>query len=468
LVSLLQPLPDPATLDQSISRSPQADPSEIAQLRKTIRELETEMSALKNQDLTVRRLEKKITEIGDQYASEKSVLESEWSRRLDVVRAESDQRLISMRDKISEVENEKEKLEFECKNFDKNLLQEKTNYDEIIRMKNIEIEELGRQLELATATAASAAASASTAAQSTTINMYKDIISQSEDRMSKLENEILSLQNQNTQLSNELSDSATKAQAALDAVNRTNQQLAEAHERMVSQLAEMMGPVGGDATTVIAHIQSTMAQKDELIEMEKKRSESALVYCNQLKSELDVLKEQLGALQQSQQQSMAAPVASATPQHGASDSVVSIIQVQRDKFRARVGELESERDELKQNQTDMTNRMNSMVMEMRRVEQEKQFWKSQKSGTASPGEDVEFGGSSASSPPVLFSKLRKAAANGNGADFEQTVTSLMVHGIGNPIIRRIGVVYLFTLHLLVFMVLYRLSSFVSSDSGQSG
>jgi hypothetical protein len=103
-----------------------------------------------------------------------------------------------------------------------------------------------------------------------------------------------------------------------------------------------------------------------------------------------------------------------------------------------------------------------MLSDQRKMENEKNFWKSQsvEQKVKSPPSDIELGAMSSNGPPSLTSIKRRVAASN---DMEQTLTSILVWGLGNPVTRRAAFGYLITLHLLVFFVLYRLSAILSSQ-----
>ena len=240
-------------------------------------------------------------------------------------------------------------------------------------------------------------------------------------------------------------------------------------------IANKLGQVLGLSEVTVGDLDSVLdSTKEQFMfltsstETLRKKGDELLTERNRLVLELQAKVEEVDRLK-SIAHSVVPVICSQSPsgsQRANPDDVVSIIQSQRDRFRARVLELESERDALKQSQFEVDNRINVLMSEKKKLESERNFWKSQSSTSKTKSGDVELGpigGDSSGSAPNLASVRRRIAGSG-AQDLEQTVTSIMVWGLGNPVTRRAGLVYILTLHILVFMVLYRLSSIVSGGN----
>ena len=482
LVSSLTPLPNPATLEAMV-RQVEPDQTVVLELRKTIKDLESEMSTLKNQDVTVRRLEKRVHEVEAEKQSEISTRESMWAQRVEQVRGETETRLQSLQDQIAKSKREYEALLEESRSTQKNTLMEKNRYEEMIGSKNNEVENLRRQVEQLREEQVRLNATVSSSSSTHNISLYKDIISQSEDRISKLQTELEKARE--SEAKSKASEEAVKQKLAAETTRLSSEKnaLQQSIEKVMKEVSSLGKPDGvksmDDVAVVIGRMKSSQTDsKARLDEFEKEMKnltarnrelEAAVVKAN---TELEKRRVEVntsdGDVRFGSSSGVRELEMTSTQQVNSGDpsDMVSILTSQRDRFRNRADELESERDQLKQNHMELNNKINVLMTDMRRMEQERNFWRNSSQNKSGSNSDVESGGgigrsSGSVTPPVLFSKLKKAA---NGGDFEQAATSLIVYGIGNPMIRRVALVYFLTLHLLVFMVLYRLSSIVSTDS----
>lgn len=471
LVASLTPLPDPASLETTLAKSAEQDASVATELRKTIKELESEMSTLKNQDVTVRKLEKRLQEIQLAHKSEIDSLEATWSQRIEQVRSEGETRNTSLQEQVSMYKRDYESVLEESKSAQKNILIEKKRHEEILSSRNNELENQRRQIDQLKEEQARLHATVSSSTTSNNINLYKDIISQSEDRISRLQAEIdkareseMSSKGAEERARKELESKTASLSSEIDTLRQSLDDVMS-EMRLVAP-SEPMNSIR-DVTVLIrklGDLREEVGRKDKSIQNLKTRNselEAAVVLAN---NELETHRKSFTEIPlQSNEQGIEMTSHNVS---GDGSNVVAIITSQRDRFRNRAVELESERDKLKQGQLDLSNKINLLMADMRRMEQERNFWRTSSQTKSGSNSDVEAGGPGKSTgsvaPPVLFSKLRKTAT-GNG-DFEQAATSIIVYGIGNPIIRRVALGYLLTLHLLVFMVLYRLSSIVSTDS----
>jgi len=437
------------------------------------------MSMLKNQDVTVRRLEKRVHEIEAEKQAELSARESFWTQRVDQVRGETETRIQSLQDQIARHKREYDIVIEESKSVQKSTLMEKNKYEEVIASKNNEVENLRRQIDSLKEEHVRLNAAVTSSVSSSNINLYKDIISQSEERIAKLQSELEKARE------SEIRSKSSEKKAREDLAIQTNQMSLE-----VKSLRQSVNKVMDDVKSVcpkesakdlddlsvvlrkLVTDRDESDKKEKLLEKElnnfKSRNvelEKAVVKANtELEHRKASLLRAVPPMEAEIEMTTSANMSSTDP-----SDVVSILTNQRDRFRNRANELEAERDQLKQGQLDLSNKISVLMGDMRRVEQERNFWRTSSQNKSGSNSDVESGGiggrnsGGSITPPVLFSKLKKAAT-GNGGDFEQAATSLIVYGIGNPIIRRVALAYLLTLHLLVFMVLYRLSSIVSTDS----
>jgi len=471
-VTCLTPLPDPSSFGDTLTKQSEQEATLVADLKKTIRELESEMSTLKNQDVTVRKLEKRLHEIQVEQKSEIESRESAWSQKVEQTRSEAETRSQGLQEQFSKLKREYDSVVEECKLAQKNIVIEQKRREEILSSKNKDLETLRRQIDHLKEEQAHLHATVSTSSASNNINLYKDIISQSEDRISKLQAEV-----------EKARDSEIKSKTGEERVRKEMESHKVAFSSEISNLKKSIDGLLADVRSVdpsenlasIEDVSSVIRKLRDMREVagEKEKStgnemknlqarnrelEAAIVKAN---TELENHRNSFTQIPKGEEIEMAT-----TNVPGDTSNVVAIITSQRDRLRNRAIELETERDTLKQGQLDLSNKINVLMTDMRRIEQERNFWRTSSQNKSSSNSDVETGGpgrpSGAVTPPVLFSKLRKAAT-GNG-DFEQAATSIIVYGIGNPIIRRVALGYLLTLHLLVFMVLYRLSSIVSTDS----
>ena len=474
-MATLAPLPDPVSLEANSVKTVEADPVLVNELRKTIKDLESEMATLKNQDVTVRRLEKRIHEIEAEKQAELAARETFWAQRVDQVRGETDGRIQSLQEQVSKHKREYDLVVEEAKSVQKATLVEKSRYEETIGSKNSEIENLRRQVDHLKEEQVRLNTAVASSASSSNINLYKDIISQSEDRISKLQTELEEARTaavESRANEEKAKGDLTKETARLSSEIKATR---ESFDKVISEMSSVspQEPVK-DLTDIPGIVRKLVSIRNEQ-EGKEKTLQKELKNLQGRNAELEAAIVKANTeLEQHKASFKDIPISSnsneieMTNTSSAADSsdMVSILTSQRDRFRSRSLELETERDQLKQGQLDLSNKINILMGDMRRIEQERNFWRSSSQNKSSSNSDVESGGhgrnSGSVTPPVLFSKLKKAATG--GGDFEQAATSLVVYGIGNPIIRRVSLAYLLTLHILVFMVLYRLSSIVSTDS----
>lgn len=103
----------------------------------------------------------------------------------------------------------------------------------------------------------------------------------------------------------------------------------------------------------------------------RKRGDELLTERNRLVLELQAKVEEVDRLK-STAHSVEPVISSQSPsvsQRANPDDIVSIIQSQRDRFRARVLELESQRDALKQSQFEVDSRINVLMSEKKNLNQ---------------------------------------------------------------------------------------------------
>lgn len=371
-------------LSSALSVLPLESKGGESSLKAEIKDLEKELSTLKNQDLTVRRLENRIQEMEAQNRINFQSVEIDFRSRLE----EADQKY---RDQI-----DTDQVLIQVLNGEK-LQQEillKSSFDEISQL-SVQIDNLQSQL----------IANQAGTLSSTASDLYKEMLEVGELRINELQSQ--------------LSDSLHNESLIKTKVASLEKNLSDSSLKYSSRFGE----------SSIEDIFQKLVSQGKLIKEKDIR-------CIQLQEEIESLHDSTP---------MPAELTRIEPSNmiEMDESMSSMIQSQRDRMRARVVELEHERDTLKQSQSELGNRLVLISNEKNKLQGERDFWKNQKNN------DIESG------TPVLGRRREQ--------DIEQHFTSLLVWGLGNSVTRRIGVAYLLTLHLLVFMVLYRLSSIVSNS-----
>ena len=277
----------------------------------------------------------------------------------------------------------------------------------------------------------------STQASSKLVEMYKDHLDKKTEQVAQLENTINQLRAQMEQ------ERQTMRRENLEEIDKLRNELEMNTQARNSDLITIMSLLGGEQTNNMNPIDSIQ------------------ILANNMKSQIEILTSERDGLlrdnadlRNSHINHQTGPDAtnsnSIQSTNNTNPEMVSFVQAQRDRLKTRVTELETERDTLKKIHSELNSRISQLVADSKRIENERNFWKSQRDG------DVELGDMQRkSNPPTLFRKK-------SGQNFEQTFMSLVSHANANPILRRAGLVYLLTLHLLVFIVIYRLSSIVNS------
>ena len=444
-------------LRSGVSQLPLATPSQIADksdeiraLKLEVKDLEAELNTMRNQDVQVRRLEARLRELESQRKYDSSALESEFARRHEDMELQFANRTQQLQSELEFSSNRVLAAEAELVELNKVRMAEKQKMDQLMNSKQDEILHLSQKVEdlqVKEGTANSQAGS---------LDMYKDLLGKSEERLASVEQELRSARSGGVQ------DKAA-FEAERGALNAQLWTLAESNKELSARYAQLTAVVnelsGGGVDDPETGIQETVSDLRARVETQVRDLDVLKHEKVRLEEESRSKSEKISALSAR----MASEDNGVVTTAASSEEVVGIIQAQRDRFRTRVLELESERDNLKQSQFDASNRINVLSSEIRKIENERNFWKSQSSEvkTRSPG-DIELGPvAGTSTPPTLASVKRRM--NGSN-EVEQSLTAIIVWGLGNPVTRRAAFAYLLTLHLLVFFVLYRLSSIVSSSS----
>jgi len=446
LSSGLDQVPATPVAPLSVSNS-----SEISSLKAEIRDLEKELMTMKNQDVAVRLLEARIKEMENQRKAELGVAETEMAKRLEEAANQARFRIESLQSETERFRGKVSALEVELAEGNQLRLLERQKADQTVKMKQDEINSLNDEIEslkvrISTASGASG-----------TVNMYKELVEREEERITALDREV---ENLKTQLSSEqqnVKQANSELQVKTEELGRIRDEKVQESGKIRTSVETALGPVGD--LPIADFLQKAIGDFTSDARAFKKKVDELQAVNVRLESELKAKAAEINELKNSQSSS---PEQITTVANASSDEVVSIIQAQRDRFRSRVLELESERDQLKQSQFELNNRINVMLSDQRKMENEKNFWKSQSAEqkVKSPPSDIELGAMSSNGPPSLTSIKRRVAASN---DMEQTLTSILVWGLGNPVTRRAAFGYLITLHLLVFFVLYRLSAILSSQ-----
>ena len=421
---------------------------EASKLKLEIHDLEKELMTMKNQDVAVRRLEARVKELETQKKTDIGLIEAEAIKRLDEAETKATIRIENMNAELEHMRNRGKAVEAELAELNQLRLLDRQKAELGIKAKEDEIYNLNHEIENLQVKVSSNAGS------SGTLSMYKELVEKGEARISVLDREVQSLKAElakgaeshtrdKSSLEQRISDERAARKLAEDTISGIRNIVAESDSEGVSLeivIRKTIEKVTSDASLARASLEEVRAENLCLIDqLNRKITEDSNVAVQRSFDEV-----------------------TSVPTTGTND-VVSIIQAQRDRFRTRVLELESERDQLKQSQFDQSNRINVLLGESRKIENEKNFWKSQsvEQKIKSPV-DIELGSMTATGAPSLSSAAKKRT-HGQPGDMEQTLTSILVWGLGNPVTRRACLLYLITLHLLVFFVLYRLSSILSSS-----
>jgi homeobox protein cut-like len=440
LVSLLAPLPDPATLISTGTDS-------TDELRSTIQELERELGMLKNQDLTVRRLEKRVAELEAQKRSEFSALESEWSGRFSALRSEHEQLVRSLDERMGKKSIELQQLQEDFGSSRQSFSSEISRLTDVIKGKDVEIEELNRQLDQ---TREELVSIRSSQASIDRVDMYKEYYERSELRVRQLEAELVSAKSTMEELTT-LKESLESAERSQLVIREEKLSLQENVDALTTTIREIAARILGQDISSDLHVipGAVLSQFDVL----SASRDAAL-------SEQARLEHVIGSLNQAIHDKDSELLKFSTGTEDNGGQVNSMLNSQKERLRIRVLELENERDGLKQAQSELSHRISQMSSDNKKLEADRNYWRTQSLANQGTG-DVELGDMK-TAPNLFRKKLHAAVSSGSHQQIEQSFVSLVSYGLTNPILRRAGLVYLLTLHLLVFMVLYRLSSLVSS------
>ena len=439
-------------LPQTSVVPPSGDSEETAALRTEIKDLEAELMTMKNQDVQVRRLEARVRELESQKRAESSAQEAEFARRQEDMELQFANRARQLKTELEALTARAKAAENEVSEAHRERVSEKQRADQLLSSQREEIAHLSRQVEeLQVKLSVSGG-------QSSTLATYKDLAAQSAEKLAAVEEELRAARAKSAHdklsFDNERKSLHTQIQAASHSVTQV--------EARYQLLAETISRYTGDVTDPQIAIEALISGLQAQVDQASSQAAEWKIERNRLIQEIKEKSEQIAKT--STPRRLSTTEGPLVTTEASTDEVVGIIQGQRDRFRNRVLELEGERDELKQSEFELSNRINAIISDLRKMENERNFWKTQSTeiGKArSPG-DVEMGPvSGTNTPPTLASVRRKL--NGSN-ELEQSLTSLIIWGLGNQVTRRAAFAYLLTLHMLVFFVLYRLSSIVSSSS----
>ena len=454
LCKTLSPLPDPSSITMGQKPAPelQYQADRIKELQEHVKDLESELSQLKNQDITVRRLEKRIQEMESQNRSDFQAVEEDFKRRVEESRQGYIMQIEKWKGEVGTGLERCKCLEAEISDMHATMASDrqqsenalKSSFDEISHLTN-EIDILQNKLVSQSGGNMSSAAS----------ELYKELLESSEERIISLEAEIKRLEALMSSQTSATQDHQGYLERLAQDIQREKDEAVMELERLKANLANCLGaPAVTTSDALISELKVCLDNHEQEASSRRHEAEDAVTRLNQLAVELEVKSQEIEALKQIQpvQQAFSDEVVGTGRSSG---DVASIIQAQKDRLRLKVIELENERDNLKQSHVDLANKLQGMTADRNRIEAERNFWKTNRREAG----DVELGSMGSSPAPVLAKRRQTVEPNGP----EQHLTSLLVWGLGNPITRRLGLGYLLTLHLLVFMVLYRLSSIVSSS-----
>jgi len=434
---------------------------EIRSLRTEVKDLERELSKMKNQDLTVRQQASKIKELEAQKVNNMSVMESEYAKKRDEIEMSYSMKLEKLKTELQQMKSKTKSLEGEIEHLNSLRFEEKNKADQLFLSKQEEVNQLMNQVE-----SLEVRVSVGNISNSGTLDLYKDMLAQNEARIHALEQDLIQ---ERRGFDVDQAVIRKELEMSLDQ-NKKLEAECESFASVMDSLKTVIeksfpGKEVADSRLLVEAISEGASALSSEIDSMKIRLGDLSTERNRLAQEAQCKDERIEQLLQQSLQSTNEQF-SITQVPPGSDEVVAIIQAQRDRFRTRVLELEAERDALKNAQQDMSNKLNAVYSERRKIEAERNFWKAHNTDEKikSPG-DVELGAFAQShAPPSLASVKRRmtGAQSGGMHEVEHTLTSMLVWGLGNPLTRRAALMYLITLHLLVFLVLYRISSIVSS------
>jgi chromosome segregation ATPase len=440
-----------AQVHSGLSKMPPAVPdnsSELETLKSELADLERELTKMRNQDITVRRLETRVKELEAQKKADMSSMENEVARRIEEAEAQFNIKSQQQKSELERAIVRGNQLESEVTRLSNTLSADRQKYDQTVLSKQEEITSLTQQIETLQVKVTSVSSSGEG-----TLSLYKDLVDKGEIRVKFLEKELETVKAQTANANQKLVE---QVRVLTESLNQSDAQLQE-QSAHVAAIESLLTKYKAEGPNIEEQLHAVLKEHESKLATLSKLEQSMKGEISKLKQEISSKDSEIQTLKNDASSSgVVLPVAASN----STDDVVAIIQAQRDRLRQRVLDLESERDSLKQTQFELNNRINVLAGETRKIENEKNFWKAQsvENKGKSPG-DVELGSFSSNGPPSL-SSVRKRTTN----DMEQTVTSILVWGLANPVTRRAGLVYLLTLHLLVFFVLYRLSSILSSSS----
>jgi DNA repair exonuclease SbcCD ATPase subunit len=360
-------------------------------------------------------------------------------------------RMDTLKSEIEMYKNRTKALEGEIAELNQLRLLDRQKTEQSLKAKQDEIASLTREIEnLQVKLSANSGSSG-------TVNMYKELVEKSESRIAALNNEVQTLRSRLSQEQIGFSEEKGLLSNRLRQAENLASDLASRLESVNQTFENAFGPDTENSDSLDCLIQKKANKLSDDLHGLKNTVEELRAENERLTDDLNRKVSESADRKEKDPQEQIHSV----PNNG-TDDVVSIIQSQRDRFRSRVLELESERDQLKQAQFDLNNRINVLIADCRKIENEKNFWRAQsvEHKLKSPAE-IELGSVSSGGPPSLASVVKRRQGNSSG-DMEQTLTSILVWGLGNPVTRRAALLYLVTLHMLVFFVLYRLSSILST------
>ena len=439
---------------QSVSGS--AGEDEVMSLRSEIADLVAELSQMKNQDLTVRQQASRIKELEAQKVSNLNVMEADYAKKRDEIELNYSSRFQQLQADFEQVNSRTKSLESEIAQLNQLRFEEKNKADQLLLSKQDEVNQLMQQVE-----SLEVRVSVGNVSNSGTLDQYKDMLAQNEGRINSLEQALFHAREEAAVKQERLKREVEEGFTENKKLKIERESLLELIESVREEVEKSFGLRIESSSTLAEVLRGADLRHAKEINELNIRVSDLITARNQLVQEAQSKDEKIDELNRLKIRDQE-PLAQA---QAGSEEVVTIMQAQRDRFRTRVLELEAERDSLKTGQLDLTNKLHAVSAEKKKVESERNFWKAQNAETKpkSPG-DIELG---TSTPPVLTATKRRVITSSNQAgsvrEIEHSVTSLLVWGLGNPLTRRAGLVYLLTLHLLVFLVLYRISSIVSNS-----
>ena len=425
---------------------------EFEKLQAEFKDMESELMRMRNQDLTVRRLEGKIREMENQHKTDLSNAESQFIRRKDEVEATFRIQLDRFQTDIQTLQRRNQDLDFQVAELNKTIYNQKSKSDAALQLKQQEINHLSEELESAKEKVDLSAGSASTL--SPTLDMYRDLVDKAEERNVLLDKELRDLRHDFEKMRNAASDQKDELQKKIDKLDSDLEQSRNKLTEILNKLSLVASEHGlptCDGLEILDHMHEKLLEDN--------------IDLNSLRLQLNELLVEKETISASYEKVVHNPdlVNFETAELNTNDTekMLPILQAQRERLRARVTELETERDILKQKHFEFNSKLSVLSSEKQKLENERNFWKGQSKERRSVSEVEEGQFNVEDNPPHLFSQTRRDVSR---TGVEQSVTSLVIWGLANPVTRRAVLAYVLTLHILVFMVLYRLSSFVGSGS----